>query len=83
MKKRTLRVRASGDVRVVNIEALNAGARRFVGRQWSDEAEDFVACGDVDVPFRGEYLEALKEGSLLPADAATAKLAGLDFDGVE
>ncbi len=76
MKAKTLRVRAAGDTRVVDLEAMRAGARRFVGREWSDEAQDFVPSGDVTIPDRSEYRLALRDGDLISADdAAIARKA--------
>lgn len=82
MKRTMLRVRAVGDTRVVDLEAMNANARRFVGRVWDDEAKDFVATKEsAAVPDRHEYRVAIEAGELelvngeiadatRPADAA-------------
>lgn len=81
MKK--LSVLAAGVALVPDFEALDGGVLRFVGRKhdpslgknggWVPSSEP------VEIPYRAEYLQELKAGALLPADAETAKLAGLAF----
>jgi len=78
-----LSVKPAGKSLVPDYEAMDGGVLRFVGRRhdpslgsnggWvpSDEA--------VQVPFRIEYLQELKAGALIPADEATAKLAGIEM----
>jgi hypothetical protein len=68
---------------VTDYEALAAGVRRFVGRDfdpnvgnaggWVEKSEPS------EVPERAEYILALKAGDLLPANEETAKLAGSAF----
>lgn len=80
----TLCVRARGLALIVNYEALEAGARRFVGRVhdpklgknggWPPDAEPH------SVPNRAEYRKAVADGSLWAADEATAKACGVKFD---
>lgn len=78
----TLKVRAAGTTLVPDLEAQADGVRRFVGRvhhathaggvtAWAPTTEP------VTLPYRHEYAAALKAGELEPADADTAKLAGL------
>ena len=69
-----------------NFEAFDAGVRRFVGWQYDPTvgAEDekgvaqggFVMKLDGEmVPVTAEYILALKQGDLLPADEISAKFA--------
>ncbi len=80
----SLTVRASGAVLVCNYEALEAGARRFIGRTFLPElgaAGAWPASAEPSkVPVTPEYLKSLRDGSLIAADEATAKLAGIKFD---
>jgi hypothetical protein len=90
MTPKTLRVRArgpreneSGPPMVQNYDRLEAGVNAFVGMKLL-ELEDkpgqfgFVVQDEiVELPYRSEYVKALKDGDLLPADDETAKLAGL------
>lgn len=80
----TLKVRASGAALVVNHEALEAGARRFIGRThdpkagknggWPADAEPHT------VPNRAEYQKSVQDGDLMAADEETAKACGVKFD---
>ena len=80
----TLSVRARGLALIVNFEALDAGARRFVGRVhdakagknggWPADSEAHT------VPNRAEYRKAVADGALWAADAETARLCGVTFD---
>lgn len=80
----TLRVRARGLALICNHEALEAGARRFVGRSfdpklgkhggWPADAEPHT------VPNRAEYRANVQEGDLVAADEETAKACGVKFD---
>lgn len=80
----TLIVRSRGTALVVNYEALEAGARRFIGRKhdpklgsnggWPPDSEPHT------VPDRAEYRLAMREGDLWPGDQATADLVGVEFD---
>lgn len=84
MTPKTLRVRPRGDALVQDHERLSAGVNAFIGRRMSELEEPgtygFVPTGeDAEVPYRAEYVKALKDGDLLPADDATAKAAGLSF----
>jgi len=80
----TLSVRAVGATLVVNYEALEAGARRYIGRDFLPgigSQGGWPASKDVTkIPVRDEYLKSLRDGSLVAADEATAKRAGIEFD---
>lgn len=86
MAELKLRVRAAGMALVVNYEALDAGARRFVGRTFDSSlgpAGGWPADDEPhEVPNREEYRKALRDGSLEAADQATADLAGVKFSAV-
>lgn len=91
MKQVMLKVRSSAKAMVTNFEALAAKSRRYVGRYFDaslgainpetqkpqggwplkDEPEE--------IPFRAEYLQAVREGDLIPADKATADVCGVPF----
>jgi hypothetical protein len=70
------------------------GEKRVIGRTWSDEHHGYVANGEpIEVPtiptsspyyaeMYAEYVRELQQGSLLAADEATAKAAGVKV-GVE
>jgi hypothetical protein len=82
MKK--LRVRARGTAMVPNMEALDAGARRFIGRVFDPTlgpAGGWPASPDItEVPRRAEYLFAVRDGDLWAADEETAQFCGVKFD---
>ncbi len=84
MADSTLCVRAVGDKLVVNYEALEAGARRYIGRTFLPSVGPqggWPAARDaVTVPVREEYLKPLRDGALAAADQATAERAGVAFD---
>lgn len=84
-EKRLLRVFAAGDAMVSNLEAEEAGARRYIGRRYDGEGPNgegrWVPTGEVvEVPYRAEYVAALRAGELMPADDETAQLAGVKRD---
>ncbi len=76
MAKKMLRLRAKGDALLQDLEAMDAGVRRFVGRkfsqmepgQWAFVPNDEV----VEKPARAEYVQAVKEGDAWAADQLTA-----------
>ncbi len=85
MELKTLRVRAKGDTLVQNHERLAMGINEFVGRKYAEREGrpgefGFLPTSDVvELPSRAEYLKALLDGDLLPADEATAKAAGVEL----
>lgn len=76
-----LRVRARGDASVPNFERLEQGVNCFIGRDFKElepGKHAFVPNGEtVEVPSRAEYIKALRDGDLEPADQETAEAAGL------
>lgn len=68
-----------------DFEGFEAGVRRFIGCRFDASVGEidskgipqggFVPTGKVAVvPYRAEYVQAIKEGDLKPADAETARL---------
>lgn len=84
MAPKVLRVRAKGTAMVQDLEAMDAGVRRFLGRKLTEVEPGvwgFVPREEaVEVPYRAEYVAELKAGCLEPADAETAKVAGLAWE---
>ncbi len=87
----TLSFRARGTDMVQDLEAMESGIRRYIGRKAVNKdgkpagsVADLVGWetieGDSVVPYRHEYVKAAQAGSLWAADAATAKLCGVEFD---
>jgi hypothetical protein len=85
MEPKTLRVRARGDSLVQNYERLDLGVNAFIGRVFKETSpgrHGFAPTNEVvEVPYRAEYVKALREGDLEAADEATALAAGLTFAG--
>lgn len=95
MPKATLLVRRKGTAMVPDYEALPR-VRRFHGWKHDKEAgDDFTVWGttevrrqgawvghdeSVAVPSTTEYIRAIRDGDLWPADQATAQRAGVPFD---
>jgi len=83
--KKFLKVMASEETDALfsNLEALLASppSRRYVG--WKFNAEVGEAGGwerkeePETLPYRHEYVKAVREGDLVPADKETAKLCGV------
>lgn len=84
MTPRMLRVRARGTASVPNYEAQEAGTRRFIGRKYIEVEPGqwgFAPTGETEeVPLQSDYLKAIKDGDLWPADRETADIAGVEFD---
>lgn len=83
-----LRVLARGGILVCDHAALDAGARRFIGRHYDaslGDAGGWAHDSDpVEIPSGGphgrEYVLAIKDGHLWPADQATATACNVPFD---
>lgn len=77
-------VLAKDSASVPHLEAIDAGVRRFVGRKHDmsvGTTGGFVPRPEPEeVADRAEYRQAIKEGDLWAADAATAALCGVKFD---
>ena len=70
--------------RKVNDYNANRGVEgqrvRYLGHKFNAESKEFeLVDGVVEVEHRPEYIRELQSGGLLPADEATAKLAGVVF----
>jgi len=84
--KKTLKVKAAHTALVQNYEAMDAGVRRFIGRRldpslgecggWVPKEE-----GEV-IPFRAEYVQAVKDGDLEVMDQESALLCGIKFSQI-
>jgi hypothetical protein len=85
----TLRVRARDALLVQDHERLEAGVNAFVGHRFVPRADapgqyGFKPTGGiVELPYRAEYVLALRHGDLLPADEETAKVAGTTLAAAE
>ena len=79
-----LRVKAAEGRMVRDYGAMASGIGRFVGYTLNRETGEHERNDEEKLvrqtdPAFGNYLKALRNGDLAPADAATAKLAGVDF----
>lgn len=81
---KVLRVRAKGTAMVQDLEAMDAGVRRFVGRKFTEVEPGrwgFVPTADaVELPYRAEYVAEIQGGALEPADEETAMVAGVAWE---
>ncbi len=81
-----LRFYARGTAHVSDFDALERPVplRRFIGRKLQEVAPGrhaFVSTGQAhEVDGRPEIIKAAKDGELWPADEATAKACGVEFD---
>lgn len=73
-----LYVKAAGSAMVPDYQAPK-GQARYIGRKFNKELNGWEPTNPVHIPWNAEYLMALKQGDLLPADLTTARLAGVDF----
>lgn len=82
----SMRVRAVANCLVVNINAMEAGIRRHVGRKAvpsPDGGLHWVSTDEVEeLPVDEFYKAAVRVGELEAADAETAKLCGVPFKAV-
>jgi len=89
---KTLKVKAVGKCLVPNFEAMEQGVLRFIGRVHDASLGVEIPNSNgqrtggwkpteevVEVPFKKEYIDELKAGSLEAADEETAKLIGASF----
>jgi hypothetical protein len=81
---RILKVKSVEGCMVQDYAAMRSGLKRFVG--WKHVAKEidgvvrsvFEKTDEVcTVPYRKEYFDAIREGSLEAADQATAQMVGL------
>lgn len=82
MKK--LRLLANGSIMLPNYKAHEAGARRYIGRQYDPSvgpAGGWPSTGKPEeVDCLAEYIIAVRQGDVLPADSESAALCGVPFD---
>lgn len=77
---KVLRVKAAGAALVPDYEAMDGGVLRFIGRRHDPKIGTnggWIPTGDVEVPYRAEYVQELRAGALTPCDEQTATLAGV------
>ena len=83
----TLLVKPSGTALVPHFEETDGGFLRFIGRRHDPKLGQNGGWVPIDepvtVPYRAEYLQALRAGALIPADEETAKLAGVAMPAKE
>ena len=92
---KTLRFFSRGTAMCFDLEAQDAGVRRYIGRkhdktlghEGKDDYGNKVMSGGwpstskaQEVPARGEYLMACRDGDLWAADEETAAYCGVKFD---
>ena len=66
---------------VVNIAALEANIRRFVGRVYDEEVKGFVKKSEPEtLAYKHEYRQAVIDGDLVAANQETADICGVKFN---
>lgn len=80
MIKKKLKFYAADDKMINDIEALEGGTCRYVGRRWDPVAKNFPPLDQPsEVSALPEYVMAVKYGDLVPADQSTADYCGVKF----
>lgn len=80
-----LRLLARGSAMFPDLKAMEAGARRFIGRRNDPSLGNaggwvpHVDAVEVDTHF-AEYQKAVRDGDLWPADEETARACNVEFD---
>lgn len=85
MQPKTLRLKAAGEAMLPIFEKQSRGIRQFVGREYR-EIEPGVfgfapTSEPTEVPFRAEYVLAVRAGDAEAADEETARACGVKFGG--
>jgi len=75
-----LKLIAVGTRMINDIDALEAGICRYIGRRWDASLHGFPADKPSEVRPLPEYVQAVQRGDLAPADEATAKYCGVPFN---
>lgn len=79
-----LRFYARGTAQVTDVAAQERGIRRCVGRRWQEVVPGrwaWVPTGEPQaVEYHPDYVKAVREGDLWPADEETAKACRVPFD---
>jgi hypothetical protein len=74
-----LKLRAVGNKLINDHDALDAGTCRYIGRKWDSSLKGYPATEPSVVRPLPEYVIAVQNGDLAPADEATAKYCGVPF----
>jgi len=82
--QKTLKVRAVGTALVLDLESMEAGVRKFVGRKFVSveggrHGFDIDGRGDAEVPNTEPYRYAVRCGDLEPRDRSTALECGVPW----
>lgn len=79
-KPEKLKLLAVGNKLINDHDALAAGTCRYIGRRWDAAQHGFPPTTEPSVvrPLP-EYVRAVQEGDLAPADEETAKYCGVSF----
>jgi len=82
--QKTLKVRATGDALVLDLESMEAGVRKFVGRKFVTTPDgrhgfELEGNGSAELPNTEAYRYAVRCGDLVPADRATAQECGVKW----
>jgi len=79
-----LKVKSSVNGLVTNYEAMGGNARRYVGRSFDPTSGPnggwVLKTEPEEIPYRAEYMQAIRDGDLIPADKATADYCGVKFN---
>lgn len=81
-----LRFYARGTALVSDIDAMERGIRRFIGRKYEAVKDKpgrfgFAPTGELEeVPYHHEYAKACADGDLWPADQETAEILSRALD---
>lgn len=92
---KTIRVRPVGNALVMDLDAMEAGIKRMVGRKPVKQEGEMVVHGDplyntlgvdwvstgqtVTLKYRHEYRQAVQQGDLEVMDEESAKMCGVWF----
>lgn len=83
MQPKTLRLLAKGEALLPIFEKMGSGIRQFVGREYKEVEPGqwgFVPTSkSTEVPFRAEYVEAVRVGDADAADEETARACGVKW----
>lgn len=75
---KVLKVRCVEGALVHNLDALQAHQLKFVGRKFDKVTKSWLPVPEGEtVPFRAEYVQAVKSGELEPLDKETCRLCGV------
>jgi hypothetical protein len=76
-----LKLLAVGNKMINDHDALEAGTCRYIGRKWDGKLKGFPPTSEPSVvKVRSEYVKAVQEGDLAPADQETADYCNVPFN---